>query len=291
MFYGSIPALVSPMRDGALDEDAFVKLVRWQIEAGSHGLVPAGTTGEAPALSAAEHRRVIEICVAESGGKIPVIAGAGANVTAKACALAQSAKAAGADAVLVSAPYYNKPSQDGLYAHFAAVAEVGIAVILYNVPGRTVVSIDVDTMARLSRLEMICGLKDATGDLGRVAEQRRACGPGFIQLSGDDFSALGFAAHGGRGCISVTANVAPHLCAQMQNALFEGDFTTACALNDALAPLHRALFADASPAPTKYALSLLGHCRNELRLPLTPASARARQAVEDALTGLDLWSR
>jgi len=291
MFYGSIPALVSPFRDDALDEDAFGALVRWQIACGSHGLAPAGTTGEAPALSAAEHRRVIEICVAEANGKIPVIAGCGANITTKACVLAETAKAAGADAVLVAAPYYNKPSQEGIYAHYAALAQIGIPVILYNIPGRSVIDISVDTMARLAKLEMIAGLKDATADLGRVADQRAQCGANFVQLSGDDLSALGFAAHGGAGCISVTANVAPALCAQMQDALARGDFTVACALNDALQPLHRALFADASPAPAKYALSLLGRCTPDLRLPLTPANDSARKAVENALSGLDLWSR
>ncbi len=291
MFYGSIPALVSPFRDGALDEPAFRALVRWQIESGSHGLAPAGTTGEAPALNAAEHRRVIEICVEEAKGKIPVIAGCGSNVTTKACALAEAAKAAGADAVLVAAPYYNKPSQEGIYAHYAALAQIGIPVIVYNIPGRSVIDINVQTLARLARLDMIAGLKDATADLGRVADQRQQCGANFVQLSGDDLSALGFAAHGGAGCISVTANVAPALCAQMHEALARADFTTACALNDALQPLHRALFADASPAPAKYALSLLGKCAPEVRLPLTPACDAARKAVEQALAALDLWSR
>ncbi len=287
MFYGSITALVTPFHDNSLDESAFREFVRWQLAQGTHGLVPGGTTGEAPVLSAAERRRIIEICLEESGGKAPVIAGAGSNVTAKSCTMAAEAKELGADAVLVAAPYYNKPSQEGLYAHFAAIADIGIPVILYNVPGRTVVEISVDTMARLAQLEMIIGVKDATADMGRIADQRMQCGADFILLSGDDFSAPGFAAYGGQGCISVTANVAPRLCAQLHNALRAGDFSTARTINEALQPLHRALFADASPAPAKYALSHMGKMRDELRLPMTCANEAAQQAVREALALLE----
>lgn len=288
MFYGSITALVTPFDGGTLDEAAFRAFVRWQLAEGTQGLVPGGTTGEAPVLTAVERRRIIEICVAETAGKIPVIAGAGSNVTAKSCVMAQEAKILGADAVLVAAPYYNKPSQEGLYAHFAAIAEIGIPVILYNVPGRTVVDISVQTMSRLARLDMVVGVKDATADLGRIADQRARCGTGFIQLSGDDFTAPGFAAHGGQGCISVASNVAPRLCADMQNALRDGDFTRACQINDDLQPLTHALFADASPAPAKYALSLMGMMKPDLRLPLTDANVNARNAVVGALKSLGI---
>ncbi len=289
MFYGSITALVTPFDGNSFDEAAFRSLVRWQLDEGTHGLVPCGTTGEAPVLNDDERRHVIEICVAEATGKIPVIAGAGSNITAKSCAMAVEAKAIGADAVLVAAPYYNKPSQEGLYAHFAAIAEIGIPVILYNIPGRSVVDISVETMARLARLEMIVGVKDATTDIGRVADQRARCGTDFIQLSGDDYTALGFAAHGGKGCISVVSNVAPRLCADMQNALHGGDFAKACLINDALQPLIHALFADASPAPVKYALSKWGMIKNDLRLPLTSANETACKAVDKALTSLEGW--
>ncbi|MDQ7018525.1 MAG: 4-hydroxy-tetrahydrodipicolinate synthase [Robiginitomaculum sp.] len=289
MFYGSITALVTPFDGVSLDETGFRAFVKWQLEQGTHGLVPGGTTGEAPVLSDAERRRIIEICLEEAGENIPVIAGAGSNVTAKSCAMAKEAKALGAHAVLVATPYYNKPSQEGLYAHFAAIAEVGIPVILYNVPGRSVVDISVQTMGRLAALEMIVGVKDATADMGRIADQRAQCGADFVQLSGDDFSALGFAAHGGQGCISVTSNVAPGLCAQMQNALRNQDYTRACAINDALQILHRALFADANPAPVKYALSKMGMIQPTLRLPMTEASESARQAVRAALKALEGW--
>ncbi len=286
MFSGSITALVTPFKDGRVDEMAFRAFVKWQIAQGTHGLVPCGTTGEAPVLSAAEHARLIEICVEEANGQIPVIAGAGSNVTAHAQAMTRAAKENGADAVLVCAPYYNKPSQEGLYAHFCAIADEGLPVILYNVPGRTVVDISTQTMGRLARHEMIVGVKDATGDMGRVADQRAHCGDDFIQLSGDDFSALGFAAHGGKGCISVTSNVAPALCAAMQNALRDGRFEAAKSINQRLQPLHRALFIDASPAPAKYALSLMGKMGPSPRLPLVEANAQAKAAVKTALEGL-----
>jgi 4-hydroxy-tetrahydrodipicolinate synthase len=288
MFTGSITALVTPFRKGALDDAAFRAFVRWQIGEGTHGLVPGGTTGETSALSETERQHITQICLEEASGKIPVIVGAGSNVTAKACAMAKDAKAQGADAVLVAAPYYNKPSQEGLYAHYLAIADVGIPVIIYNVPGRSVVDVSVQTMARLSKHEMIVGVKDATADMGRIADQRAQCGAAFTQLSGDDFSALGFAAHGGSGCISVTSNVAPALCAQMQNALKKQDIVKANAINDRLQTLHRALFTDASPAPAKYALSKMGMMRNELRLPLTPANMAAQKAIEEAMAVLGI---
>ncbi len=286
MLHGSLTALASPFSNGALDEASFRAFVQWQLSEGTHGLVPCGTTGEAPALTGPERVRLIEICLEEAQGKAPVIAGAGSNVTKHACTMAEEAKALGADAILVAAPYYNKPSQEGLYAHYAAIAQIGIPIVVYNVPGRTIVDISVETMARLANLEMVIGVKDATGDIGRVADQKAACDPDFVLLSGDDFSALGFAAHGGTGCISVTANVAPRLCAQMQEAMRSGDYAKARVINDALQPLHRALFRDASPAPTKYALATMGKMSTELRLPLVEANAAAQKAVDDALTAL-----
>ncbi len=291
MFYGSLTALVTPFKGNMLDEKALRAFVRWQLNEGTHGLVPCGTTGEAPVLSEGERRRITEICIEEAAGNIPVIVGAGSNVTDKSCAMAAKAKVLGADAVLVASPYYNKPSQEGLYAHFAAIAEIGIPVILYNIPGRSVVDISLQTLQRLAQLEMVVGIKDATTDIGRVADQRAIGGAEFSHLSGDDFTALGFAAHGGQGCISVTSNVAPKLCAQLQNALREKDFTRACTINDALQPLHHALFADASPAPAKFALRVMGMMENELRLPLTPANESAQSAVKQALEALELWGK
>jgi 4-hydroxy-tetrahydrodipicolinate synthase len=291
MFYGSLTALITPFKGDGIDASAFRSFVQWQIAEGTHGLVPCGTTGEAPVLGDNEHRQLVEICLEEAAGKIPVIAGAGSSITAKSCALAQTAKDLGADAVLVSTPSYNKPSQEGIYAHFMAIADVGLPVVLYNVPGRSVIDISVETMGRLSAHEMIIGVKDATADMGRIADQRVACGANFVQLSGDDFSALGFAAYGGQGCISVTSNVAPKLCADMQNALRGGEFQKACAINDALQILHRALFADASPAPAKYALSRMGMINPDLRLPMVEANAQARQAVRSALKSLESWGQ
>src|SRR6059058_5304546 len=285
MFRGSIPALVTPFRDEALDERAYRDFVGWQIAEGSHGLVPAGTTGESATLRPGEHRRVIEICVEAAAGRVPVIAGCGSNDTTHAIALTRVAKACGADAALHVPPYYNRPNQEGIYAHFAAIAEaVDIPIILYNVPARTVTDIAVETMGRLAKIANIVAVKDATGNLARVSAQRAACGEDFIQLSGNDDMALGFMAMGGKGCISVTANVAPRLCSDFQSATKEARWDDALKLQDRLYPLHAALFTDASPAPTKYALSRVRpRFPMDLRLPLVAASDASKRAVDAAL--------
>lgn len=281
---GSIPALITPLRNGAVDEAAFRKLVSWQIAEGSHGLVPCGTTGESPTLSHEEHMRVVEVCVEEANGRVPVIAGAGSNATEEAIALTRHAKKVGADAVLSVTGYYNKPSQEGMYRHFAAIADaVDIPILLYNIPGRAIVDISVETMARLAKVANIIGVKDATANLMRPTRERAACGRHWRLLSGEDGTALGYMAHGGHGCISVTANVAPRLCAEFQTACLKGDFESARVLQDRLMPLHDALFVEPSPAPVKYAGSLLGLCTDEVRLPLIPATENARAAVRAAL--------
>jgi len=289
MFFGSIPALVTPFSGGKVDEGAFRELIDWQIDQGSSALVPCGTTGEAATLSTREHRRVIEIAVETAHGRVPVIAGCGSNNTTHAIELTNNARDAGADAALHVPPYYNRPNQDGIYAHLSAVADLDVPIILYNVPSRTITDIAVDTMARLSRLPNVIGVKDATGVLSRVSAQRLACGEEFVQLSGNDDMALGFNAMGGVGCISVTANVAPRLCALFQEAMREGRWADALDLQDRLYPLHAALFSDASPGPTKYALS---HVRpgfsTELRLPMTPPSIASCAAVDAALVGAGL---
>ena len=284
-FHGSMPALLTPMKNGSVDEQAFRKFVGWQIKEGSHGLVPVGTTGESPTVTAEEHKALVRITVEEAKGKVPVIAGAGSNNTAEAIEYTQHAKASGADAALVIVPYYNKPTQDGIYAHFAAVAKaVDIPIIVYNVPGRTVASINVETLGRLAHdFKNIVGIKDATGDMTRPSRQRLLSGEKFIQLSGEDGAALGFNAHGGVGCISVTANVAPRLCAQMQEATLRGDYAEALKVQDKLMPLHHALFVESSPGPVKYAASLLGLCEAEARLPIVPVVESTRKAVRDAL--------
>jgi 4-hydroxy-tetrahydrodipicolinate synthase len=292
MFRGSIPALVTIFRDEALDERAFLDFVRWQVSEGSHALVPCGTTGESATLTSAEHRRVIELAVEGADGRVKVIAGCGSNDTAHAIELTRSAKEAGADAALHVPPYYNRPNQDGIYAHLAAIAEaVDIPIVLYNVPARTITDISVETMARLARIGNVIGVKDATGNLARVSAQRAACGEDFVQLSGNDDMALGFSAMGGTGCISVTANVAPRLCAQFQNACLSGDWKGALRLQDRLYPLHAALFTDASPGPVKYALSRVREGTSaELRLPMTAPSEASRKAVDDALAHAGLLS-
>jgi len=285
MFSGSIPALVTQFRDEAFAEDVYRAFVAWQIAEGSHGLVPCGTTGEGATLDSAEHRRAVTACVEVAAGRVPVIAGCGSNDTRQAIALTRAAKEAGADAALHVPPYYNRPNQEGVYAHLAAVAEaVDIPIVLYNVPSRTITDIAVETMARLAQIANIVAVKDATGNLARVTAQRLACGADFIQLSGNDDMALGFSAMGGRGCISVTANVAPRLCADFQNACLSGDWQTALTVQDKLYPLHAALFSDASPGPVKYAL---GRVRpdfaSDLRLPMTPPSEASKRAVDAAL--------
>jgi 4-hydroxy-tetrahydrodipicolinate synthase len=286
---GSIPALITPMKDGKVDEAAFRRLVNWQIEQGSHGLVPCGTTGESPTLSHDEHMRVVEICVEEARGRVPVIAGAGSNATAEAISLTKHAKAVGADAVLSVTGYYNKPSQEGLYRHYAAIADaVDIPILVYNIPGRAIVEISVETMARLAKLKNVCGVKDATANLARPIRERLACGTGWRMLSGEDSTTLGYMVQGGHGCISVTANVAPKLCADFQNACAQGAWDTALALQERLMPLHDAMFVEPSPAPVKFAGSLLGICTDEVRLPLVAASGSARARVHKAMSSAGL---
>lgn len=281
---GSMPALVTPMRGGEVDFASLERFVEWQIAEGSHGVVPVGTTGESPTLNHDEHHEVIARTVAVVGGRVPVIAGCGSNDTATAMAHLARAQAAGADAALLVVPYYNKPSQAGLLAHFTALARsTPLPVILYNIPGRSVADLATATIASLAKLPNIVGIKDATGNLGRVSAQRSACGKDFIQLSGNDDMALGFNALGGVGAISVTANVAPRLCAQMQEAMLAGDYAAALAINDRLWPLHDALFSDASPGPTKYALSRLGMMEADVRLPIVVPSEASRAAVDAAL--------
>ncbi len=286
---GSITALVTPFRDGVVDEDGFQQLIDRQISAGTRAVVAVGTTGESATLSYKEHCQVVELCVEAVAGRAPVIAGAGSNSTSEAVEMARFAQKAGAQAILAVAGYYNKPNQKGLIAHFTALHEaVDLPIFIYNIPPRTVVDLSVESFAVLSKLPRIVGVKDATGDLARVARQRIACGDDFIQLSGEDMTAVGYNAMGGNGCISVTANVVPDLCAQMQNACLEGDYVKALSLQDRLAPLHVALFSDASPGPVKYALSLLGHCSDEVRLPITSPGAASKAQVRAALNGLGL---
>jgi 4-hydroxy-tetrahydrodipicolinate synthase len=273
------------MKNGHIDDDAFRKFVNWQIKEGSHGLVPVGTTGESPTVTPEEHKRVIEIAIEMAAGRVPVIAGTGSNNTEEAIEYTLHAKKAKADAALIVVPYYNKPTQDGIYAHFSAIARaVDIPILVYNVPGRTVANISVETLARLAKdHDNIIGTKDASADLTRPSRQREASGEAFIQLSGEDGTALGFNAHGGVGCISVTANVAPRLCAEFQNATLAGDFGKALKLQDRLMPLHTALFVETSPAPVKYAVSLLGHCQADIRLPLVEPSEGCKKQVRAAM--------
>ena len=284
MFQGSLPALVTPFKGGAVDEDALKSLVEWQIESGSNGLVPVGTTGESPTLSHDEHDAVVDVVVKAAAGRVPVIAGAGSNNTEEGVRLIQHAEKAGADGALVVTPYYNKPTQEGLYQHFKAMHDAsGLPIIIYNIPGRSVVDMSVATMARLSELPRILGVKDATGDLARVPQQRLHCGKDFIQLSGEDATALGFNAHGGVGCISVTANVAPELCARMQAATLAGDYATALEITDKLMPLHIAIFAEPGLVGAKYGLSLLGKCRDEVRLPHVGLTDGVKAQIRDAM--------
>jgi 4-hydroxy-tetrahydrodipicolinate synthase len=284
MFRGSFTALVTPFKNGGLDERAFRDLVDWQIGEGTDGLVPVGTTGESPTLSHEEHHRVVDWCVEQANKRVPVIAGAGSNSTAEAIDLSRHAEKAGADAVLIVTPYYNKPTQEGLYRHFKAINDaIGIPILIYNIPGRSVVDMSVETMKRLSALPNIKGVKDATAKVERVSLQRQAMGEGFIQLSGEDATALGFMAHGGHGCISVTANVAPRLCAEFQDFCAAGDYNKALKIQDRLMPLHVNLFIETNPAPAKYALALLGKCSEVCRLPLAPLAEASKRAVRDAM--------
>jgi 4-hydroxy-tetrahydrodipicolinate synthase len=283
-FRGSFTALVTPFKNGSVDEKTFRDFVEWQIAEGTNGLVPVGTTGESPTLSHDEHKEVVEWCVDQAHGRVPVVAGAGSNSTKEAVDLAQHAEKAGADAVLVVTPYYNKPTQDGLYAHYKAINDaIGIPILIYNIPGRSVIDMSVDTMKRLYELKNIAGLKDATANMARVSVQRAAMGEDFNQMSGEDITALGFMAHGGHGCISVTSNVAPRLCSEFQAACLKGDFAAALKLHDKLTPLHVNLFVETSPAPVKYALSLIGKSSNTLRLPMVPATENAQAVVRQAM--------
>lgn len=290
MFKGSLVALITPMRpDGSVDEDAFAAFVDWQIRQGTHGVVPVGTTGESPTLSHDEHRRVVEIAVEVADGRVPVIAGTGSNSTAEAISLTRHAKEAGADAALVVTPYYNKPTQEGLYLHYTAIADaVDLPIIIYNIPPRSVIDMSAETMGRLARHKNIVGVKDATMNLARPLHTRRTCGPEFCQLSGEDHTALSFLAAGGVGCISVTGNVAPRLCSEMHRAWQDGRVGEAIAIQDRLVPLHDALFAETSPGPVKYAASLLGHGTEHCRLPLAPIADATRARVRDAMVGVGL---
>ncbi|MBN9247905.1 4-hydroxy-tetrahydrodipicolinate synthase [Hyphomicrobium sp.] len=289
MFKGSITALITPFRNGKVDEAAFTRFIDWQISEGTHGLVPVGTTGESPTLDHDEHKRVIELAVEAAKKRVPVIAGTGSNSTDEAVELSQYAEKIGADAVLIVTPYYNKPSQEGLYQHFKAINDaINIPIIIYNIPSRSVVDMSVATMARCYELKNIVGVKDATANLARPSQTRAALGPEFCQLSGEDATALAFMAHGGAGCISVASNVAPRLCAEFQNACMAGDFKKALALQDRLMPLHEVLFIETNPAPVKYAVSRLGFGTADMRLPMVPVSEASRRAIDAVLLRLDL---
>lgn len=291
MLYGSIVALLTPFKNGKVDEAAFQSFVEWQVAQGTHGLVPCGTTGESPTLSHEEHNRVVELCIEAAGGKVPVVAGTGSNSTEEAISLTQHAKKAGAAAALVVTPYYNKPTQEGLYQHFKAIHDAAdLPIVIYNIPGRSVVDMSVATMARLAKLTNIIGVKDATADLARPVRLLQEVGPDFIQLSGEDATALAFNAQGGVGCISVTANIAPAQCAAMQDAWRKGDLATAYKYRDLLTPLHDSMFVETSPAPVKYAASLLGKSSDEVRLPLVAASESTRTTVRDAMKKAGLLS-
>jgi len=285
MFKGSFVALITPFANGSVDEDAFQSFVDWQIKHGTHGLVPCGTTGESPTLSHDEHMRVTELCIEVAKGRVPVIAGAGSNNTTEAIRFMQYAERVGADAALVVTPYYNKPTQEGPYQHYKAIHDAaGLPILIYNIPGRSIVDMSVETMARLAELPNIVGVKDATGDAIRPIETHMACGPDFCQMSGEDPAVIALLAQGGHGCISVTANVAPRHCADLHDAWQKRDFETVERINDRLMPLHEALFVESSPGPVKYAASQLGLCDNRLRLPMIQVTAETENKVRDAMT-------
>ncbi|MDH4982949.1 4-hydroxy-tetrahydrodipicolinate synthase [Hyphomicrobium sp. D-2] len=289
MFKGSFTALITPFKNGQVDEAALARFVDWQISEGTHGLVPVGTTGESPTLSHDEHKRVVEVTIAAAKKRVPVMAGAGSNATSEAVDFAKHAQQAGADAVLVVTPYYNKPTQEGLYQHFKAINDaIDIPIFIYNIPGRSVVDMSIETMARCYELKNVVGLKDATANLARPAQQRVALGRDFIQLSGEDATALGFIAHGGVGCISVASNVAPRLCSELQNACLAGDFKKALEIQDRLMPLFDAMFCEANPGPVKYAAYRLGLCEPDTRLPLVPISEASKRTVDAALAQVGL---
>lgn len=288
-FQGSITALITPFKNGEVDAKTFQRLVEWQIGQGTHGLVPVGTTGESPTLTHDEHKQVIELCIEAAAGRAPVIAGTGSNSTSEAIALTRFAKKAGADGALVVTPYYNKPTQEGLYLHYKAINDaVDIPILIYNIPGRSIVDMSVDTMARLFKLANIVGVKDATANMSRVSQQRAAMGSEFVQLSGEDATALGFNAHGGQGCISVTANIAPALCSEFQLACLGSNFKRALEIQDRLMPLHDALFVESNPGPVKYAAEKLGLCSGETRLPLAPLAPASKAKVDAALAQVGL---
>jgi 4-hydroxy-tetrahydrodipicolinate synthase len=288
-FQGSITALITPFKNGEVNAKAFQRLVEWQIDQGTHGLVPVGTTGESPTLTHEEHKQVIELCIEAAAKRVPVIAGTGSNSTSEAIALTRFAKKAGADGALVVTPYYNKPTQEGLYLHYKAINDaVDIPIIIYNIPGRSIVDMSVETMTRLFKLPNIAGLKDATANMSRVSQQRAAMGTEFVQLSGEDATALGFNAHGGQGCISVTANIAPALCSEFQLACLGSNFKRALEIQDRLMPLHDALFVESNPGPVKYAAEKLGLCSGETRLPLAPLAPASKAKVDAALAQVGL---
>ena len=289
MFKGSITALITPFKNGSLDEEALRRFVDWQITEGTHGLVPTGTTGESPTLNFDEHKRVIDITIETARGRVPVIAGTGSNSTDEAIELSTHAEKSGADGILIVNPYYNKPTQEGLFQHFKAINDrVGIPIVIYNIPSRTNVDMSVETMARVYELKNVVGVKDATANLARVSQQRVAMGPEFNQLSGEDATALAFTAHGGHGCISVASNIAPRLCAEFQNALMKGDFAGALKQQDRLMPLFDAMFVETNPGPVKYAASRLGLCSAEMRLPLTPVTEQTKKVVDAVLVKVGL---
>jgi 4-hydroxy-tetrahydrodipicolinate synthase len=289
MFRGSITALITPFKNGQVDEAAFQNFVNWQVEEGSHGLVPCGTTGESPTLSHDEHRRVIELCVEVANKRVPVIAGTGSNSTAEAIELTKHAKEAGADGALIVTPYYNKPTQEGLVLHYLAIANaVDIPIIIYNIPGRCVIDMSVETMAKLAEHEKIVGVKDATNDLSRPQKMMQLVGKDFCQLSGEDPTAIGYLAQGGVGCISVTANIAPRLCAQLQDSWHLGTYEEAFRVRDILSPLHEAMFVETNPAPVKFAASLLNKCQPDVRLPLAPLKIKSKARIEEAMRAAGL---
>lgn len=289
MFRGIYTALITPFKNGKIDEKAFQELVEWQIAGGVHGLVPCGTTGESPTLSYEEHNRVVSLCVEAAKGRVQVMAGTGANNTEEAIMFTRHAKEAGADGALIVAPYYNKPTQEGIYQHYKAIsAAVDIPIVIYNIPGRSVINITDETMARLAKLPGIVGVKDATGDLARVSTLRHLAGKDFVQLSGEDMTAIAFNAQGGQGCISVTSNIAPRLCADIQNLTLKGDYAGALALQDKLTPLHSAMFCETSPGPVKYAASLVGKCSPDVRLPLVEIADSSKAKINEAMKAAGL---
>ena len=291
MLKGSMPALITPFKNGAVDLEGLKALVAWHIAEGSHGLVPVGTTGESPTLSHEEHEAVVSAVVEAAAGSIPIVAGAGSNNTAESLRFMHHAKDVGASAALVVTPYYNKPTQEGLIAHFKTLHDAcDLPIVIYNIPGRSVVDMSPETMGELAKLPRIIGVKDATGDLARVCQQRITCGPDFLQISGEDATAHGFNAQGGIGCISVTANVAPALCAQLQEACLAGDYSTALTFQDRLMPLHQAIFTEPGLVGAKYGLSLLGRCEDSVRLPLTPLSDLTKALIEQAMEHAALLS-